>query len=70
MVVIKTEIEKCPKYCDECTYYSTYPHPYKGWTEQCELCHQCMDDDGEEGWCYDGNTRPTKCPLMEVSGDK
>ena len=58
--------EVLPEYCDECIYYGSYPHPYKGWTEQCELCHQSMDDDGEEGWCYDGNTRPTKCPLMEV----
>ena len=35
----------------------------------CELCHQSMSDDGEEGWCYDGNTRPKKCPLMEVEDE-
>lgn len=55
-----------PECCDDCIYYGCKPHPYKGWTDSCELCMQCLDDDQEKGWIYDGNGRPTNCPLMEV----
>ena len=68
MIVIKTSITELPEYCDDCTYYSCRPHPYKGWTNACELCVQCLDDDGEKGWFYDGNGRPENCPLFEVKG--
>lgn len=69
MIVIKTSITELPEYCDDCTYYSCRPHPYKGWTDTCELCMQCLDDDGEKGWLYDGNGRPENCPLFEVKED-
>lgn len=70
MIAIKTSIEKLPEYCENCRYYGVRPHPYKGWTDLCESCYQSMDDDSEEGWHYDGNTRPANCPLVEVSDDK
>lgn len=66
MIAIKTSIRNLPEYCDDCTYYSCRPHPMKGWTDCCELCSQCMDDDQEEGWIYDGNGRPKNCPLIEI----
>lgn len=69
MIAIKLSdkvMARMPQYCDDCYYYGTLPHPYKGWTEVCELCSQCMDDDQEEGWVYDGNGRPANCPLVEV----
>jgi len=68
MVVMKmTHMEKLPETCDDCPYYSCKPHPYKGWVDGCELCCQCMDDDQEDDWIYDGNSRPKNCPLMEIS---
>ena len=67
MVVTKNPFMKeLPKVCDECMYYSSRPHPYKGWTDMCELCCHCMDDDEPSEWIYDGNTRPKACPLAEV----
>lgn len=70
MVVMKmTHMEHIPKYCDDCIYYGCKPHPYKGWSESCELCMQCMDDDQDEGWMYDGNGRPKNCPLMEIKAE-
>ena len=67
MIVMKMPvIGKIPEGCDDCFYYYCKPHPYKGWTQGCELCNQCTDDDQEEGWIYDGDSRPKKCPLMEV----
>ena len=66
MIAIKTSIKNMPEYCDDCIWYGTRPHPYKGWTEQCELMCQCMDDDVSEEWVYDGNGRPSACPLVEV----
>lgn len=68
VIVIKTSITALPEYCDDCTYYSCSPYPYKGWMNACELCVQCLDDDGEKGWFYDGNDRPENCPLFEVKG--
>lgn len=69
MVAIKTTLSKLPDYCDDCQWYSIRPHPCKGWTEQCELMCQCMDDDADEGWIYDGNGRPNNCPLIEIKKD-
>lgn len=70
MVVIKTSLRKLPKYCDDCIYYECRPHPYKGWSDSCGLCVQCLDDDnGDEEWIYDGDSRPKKCPLMEVKDE-
>lgn len=67
MVVMKlTHMKHVPEFCDDCTYYSCKPHPYKGWSNGCELCMQCLDDDQEEGWIYDGNSRPKNCPLVEI----
>ena len=67
MVVMKmTHMVNLPEFCDDCIYYGCKPHPYKGWSEICELCGQCMDDDQAEDWIYDGNGRPKNCPLMEV----
>ena len=69
MIAIKTNIKAMPEYCDDCRWYGTRPHPYKGWTEQCELMAQCMDDDAPKEWIYDGNGRPSACPLVEVGED-
>ena len=67
MVAIKTNLEKLPRYCEECQWYASRPHPYKGWTEICELMCKCMDDDRAEEWIYDGNGRPKACPLIDIS---
>lgn len=67
VVVMKmTHMKHVPESCDDCLYFSTRPHPYKGWTDGCELCMQCLDDDQEDDWIFDGNGRPKNCPLMEV----
>ena len=67
MVVMKmTYFEHIPDTCDNCIYYSCKPHPYKGWSDVCELCGCCMDDDQEDDWIYDGDSRPKDCPLMEI----
>lgn len=71
MVVMKmTHMVNLPEFCDDCIYYVCKPHPYKGWSDICELCGQCMDDDQAEDWIYDGNGRPKNCPLMEVNSDE
>ena len=69
MICIKTEMKVLPKYCDECQWYNSRPHPHKGWSELCELMSHCMDDDQPEEWIYDGNGRPKACPLVEVKED-
>lgn len=66
MIVVKSSLNVMPEYCDDCIYYECRPHPYKGWTECCNLCCHSMDDDVEEDWIYDGNGRPKKCPLIYV----
>ena len=66
MIVIKTSVENLPDKCANCQWYGTRPHPYKGWTDICELCGQSMDDDGPKDWLYDGNGRPANCPLAEI----
>lgn len=68
MIAIKTNIKEMPKHCDDCIWYGTRPHPFKGWTDECELMSQCMDDDQEDGWIYGGNNRPKNCPLIEILG--
>lgn len=68
MIAIKSDaMKRMPKYCDDCIWYGTRPHPHKGWTDICELMGHCMDDDQEEEWIYDGNGRPKACPLIEVA---
>ena len=59
-----------PETCDDCIYYGCKPHPYKGWSDGCELCGHCMDDDQEDDWIYDGDSRPKNCPLMEIPKEK
>lgn len=67
MIAIKSDaMKQMPEYCDDCVWYGSRPHPCKGWTELCELMGHCMDDDQEEEWIYDGNSRPKACPLLEV----
>lgn len=66
-VAIKTNIKQMPEYCDDCRWFGTRPHPYKGWSDLCELMNQCMDDDQPKEWIYDGNGRPQACPLIEVA---
>lgn len=66
MICIKTNFEKLPEYCDDCCYFSSRPHPYKGWTVMCELLAHSIDDDEADEYIYDGNGRPNACPLMEV----
>ena len=66
MIVIKTSVKNLPDNCSNCQWYSTRPHPYKGWTDICDLCGQSMDDDSPKDWLYDGNGRPKNCPLVEV----
>lgn len=67
MVVMKmTHFKHIPDTCDDCIYYSCKPHPYKGWSDGCELCGHCMDDDQEDDWIYGGDSRPKNCPLLEI----
>lgn len=67
-VVIKTGLKELPEYCDECIYYECKPHPIKGWSEHCGLFYESLDeDDCKEGWHYDGDTRPAKCPLVKAA---
>lgn len=66
MVVIKTDMNELPRSCDYCSWFSCRPHPYKGWSDNCELMSHCMDDDQPEEWIWDGNDPPKACPLMEV----
>ena len=68
MIAIKTNMAFMPEYCDDCRWYGTRPHPMKGWTVLCELMGECMDDDVDEGWQYDGGSRPANCPLVKVEG--
>ena len=71
MIAIKWEsMKEVPEYCDNCIYFGTRPHPIKGWTDLCELMNECMDDDCEDGWIYDGNGRPKNCPIIEVEDEK
>ena len=66
MIVIKTDIKRMPEYCDACIWHGSRPHPNKGWTELCELMGRCMDDDQDDEWIYDGDSRPKACPLVEI----
>lgn len=66
MACIKTTIKNIPASCDECIWFSTRPHPYKGWTDDCELMSHCLDDDQPDEWVYDGNKRVSACPLIEI----
>lgn len=69
MIAIKTSLQKMPEYCDDCQWYGCRPHPFKGWSEACELMTQCMDDDQPEEWIYDGNGRPAACPLIDLEDE-
>ena len=66
VAMIMPHMGQIPDTCDDCIYYGCKPHPYKGWTDCCELCMQCMDDDQEDDWIYDGNSRPKNCPLIDI----
>ena len=70
MIAIKTTMEYMPSDCDYCRWFGTRPHPYKGWTDICELMCHCMDDDQPDEWIYSGEGRPKACPLVEVSDRK
>ena len=67
MIAIKTTMEYMPSDCDYCRWFGTRPHPYKGWTDICELMGHCMDDDQPEEWIYSGDSRPKACPLVEIA---
>lgn len=70
MLAIKCEgMHEMPKYCDDCIYYATRPHPYKGWSDECQLGMHTMNEDDED-WTYDGNGRPKMCPLIEIKEKK
>lgn len=70
MICIKTKIKEMPEYCDDCNYYGCRPHPDKGWIDICELMCECMSDESNQDWIYDGNGRPKKCPLIEIKESK
>lgn len=71
MIAIKcTAMNGLPECCDDCTWFATRPYPFKGWTDGCELMNHCLDDDQPEEWIYDGEKRPTACPLVELAGMK
>ena len=70
MIAIKTSIKSLPEYCDNCVWFGCKPHPYKGWSDSCDLMSHCMDDDQPEEWVYDGNSRPKACPLIEVDEEE
>lgn len=69
MICVKTDIKHMPECCEFCQWFGTRPHPYKGWTDICELMGHSMDDDQPEEWIYDGNGRPKACPLVEVEDE-
>lgn len=69
MVVIKTEMSKLPKVCEDCSYYGVHPTPFDRWKEVCELCGEMLNHIGG-GWYHNGKKRPDNCPLVEVSDDK
>lgn len=69
MVVIKTIMECMPSDCEDCIWFGSSPHPYKGWTDICKLMGHTMDDDEPEEWLYDGNGRPKACPLVEIEDE-
>lgn len=67
MIAIKMSgMQKLPESCDDCIYFASRPHPFKGWTDLCELCVQCLDDDQPDGWIYGGDNRPKNCPLIDL----
>ena len=67
MIVIKTGLVHIPDSCDSCQWYESRPHPYKGWTDICELMGHSLDADQPEEWIYGGDDRPEACPLIEVN---
>lgn len=66
MICIKTGLKKLPDGCDDCQWWQTKPHPRKGWVDWCGLCIELTDDDAKDGWHFDGDNRPRKCPLVSV----
>lgn len=67
MIAVKMPFMKIlPDACDTCYFFEVRPHPYKGWSDRCELCGELLDDDAKDGWVFDGNERPKNCPLFEV----
>ena len=70
MICIKTGIARMPDDCADCVWFGTKPHPVKGWTDQCELMYECMDDDACDEWQWGGDGRPKACPLVEVDGER
>lgn len=68
MIVLKMPyLDKLPENCDDCIYKEIYPDPFKGWTDYCQLCNHCLDDDQPNEWIYDGNDRPDACQLIEIN---
>lgn len=67
MIAIKTSLKELPETCEYCLWFGCRPHPFKGWSDGCELMGHCMDDDQEAEWIYDGNGRPSACPLIDVA---
>lgn len=71
MVVCKWPyLDKVPESCDWCHYHESRPDPFVGWRDSCAISEKSLDEDnGDEGWQWDGDGRPPKCPLMEIDDE-
>lgn len=70
MIAIKTEIEKMPETCEKCLYFRHRMHPLGGIEYiACELSGIMNTSSWWKEWYYAGDTRPKKCPLMEVEDE-
>lgn len=66
MVVIKTEMSKLPKGCEDCSYFRLRMHPIDGIEDMVCRLSGAMLISRDERRNYDGEKRPDNCPLIEL----
>ena len=66
MVVIKTEMSKLQKGCEDCSYFCLKMHPIDGIEDMVCRLSGVMLISRDERRNYDGEKRPDNCPLMEL----
>lgn len=66
MVVIKTEMSKLQKGCEDCSYFCLGMHPIDGIEDMVCRLSGVMLVSRDESRNYDGEKRPDNCPLMEL----
>lgn len=62
-------IHELPKDCGDCVYLIKRPDPFYVYVQEfiCKLCNVRIDGtDMDDGWFYDGSSRPKNCPLFET----